>query len=90
MRFTMLHFIGSDVLTPTAVRPYFAFLAKVKLDTQSFLVNGRTIPLQSGMAVSGKIKTRERRVIYLVLDLVLGPLQRNGNPDSDLPAAKAR
>jgi HlyD family secretion protein len=75
-----LTFIGSDVLPPTAVRPYFAFPAKVKLETQSFSINGKTIPLQSGMAVTGKIKTRERRVIYLVLDLLLGPLQRKGNP----------
>lgn len=85
-----LTFIGSDVLPPTAVRPYFAFPAKVKLETQSFSINGKTIPLQSGMAVTGKIKTRERRVIYLVLDLLLGPLQRKGNPESELPSGKVR
>jgi HlyD family secretion protein len=85
-----LTFIGSDALPPTAVRPYFAFPAKVKLDTQSFSINGRTIPLQSGMAVTGKIKTRERRVIYLVLDLLLGPLERKGNPEPEVPGVKVR
>jgi hemolysin D len=85
-----LTFIGSDALPPTALRPYFAFPAKVKLETQSFSISGRTIPLQSGMAVTGKIKTRERRVIYLVLDLLLGPLQRKGNPESELPSGKGR
>ena len=75
-----LTFIGSDALPPTAVRPYFAFPAKVKMEAQSFSINGRTVPLQSGMAVTGKIKTRERRVIHLVLDLLLGPLERKGNP----------
>jgi hypothetical protein len=36
------------------------------------------------MAISGKIKTRERRVIYQVLDLLLGPLERKGTPETDL------
>jgi HlyD family secretion protein len=79
-----LTFVGSDSLPPTSIRPYYAFPVKIKLDTQFFSIGGKTIPLQSGMAISGQIKTRERRVIYLVLDMLLGPLERKGTPESDL------
>ncbi len=79
-----LTFVGSDSLPPTNIRPYFAFPVKINLETQSFSVAGKTIRLQSGMAVSGRIKTRERRVIYLMLDLLLGPLERKGTPESEM------
>ncbi len=79
-----LTFVGSDALPPSNIRPYYAFPVKIDLHTQSFSVAGKTIPLQSGMAISGKIKTRERRVIYQVLDLLLGPLERKGTPETDL------
>lgn len=78
-----LTFVGSDSLPPSSIRPYYAFPVKIDLHTQSFSVGGKTIPLQSGMAVSGKIKTRERRVIYQVLDLLLGPLERKGVPETE-------
>ena len=52
--------IGSDALPPTQLRPSYSFPAKVQLDQQSLTVNGRELPLQSGMSVSVNIKVRDR------------------------------
>ncbi len=71
-----LVFIGSDALPPTQEKPYYSFPAKISLGKQSLKVRSLNVPLQSGMAVSVNIKVRDRRVINLFLDFLLGPLDK--------------
>ena len=47
------------------------FPATIKLDARTILVDGKDVPLMSGMSVSVEIKTGERRAI----DFVLSPLR---------------
>jgi hemolysin D len=61
--------IGSDALPPDPIRPFYSFPAKVRLDKQSLLVNGKDIPLQSGMSVSVNLKVRDRTVMSIFTDL---------------------
>ena len=61
--------IGSDALAPTQERPFYAFPAKIQLETQSLLTNGRKLPLQSGMSVNCNIKVRKRTVLSIFLDM---------------------
>jgi HlyD family secretion protein len=63
-----LESIGSDALPPTQERPYYSFPAKIKLDRQSLLIQGREAPLQSGMSVSVNIKTRKRSIMSIFTD----------------------
>jgi HlyD family secretion protein len=61
--------IGSDALPPTQVRPVYSFPVTVKLnDTNGLKSNGRDLRLQSGMAVSANIKTRQRSVLSIFVD----------------------
>jgi len=61
--------IGSDALPPTQTRPFYSFPVKVRLtDTNGLKSNGRDLRLQSGMAVSGNIKTRQRSVMSIFMD----------------------
>jgi hemolysin D len=60
--------IGSDALPPTQLRPFYSFPAKVELDQQVLKVNGRELPLQSGMAVSVNIKVRDRTIMSIFTD----------------------
>ena len=43
------------------------YLMRLRLDKDSMTVDGRTVPLTSGMAVTAEIKTGRRRVISFVL-----------------------
>lgn len=61
--------IGSDVLPPDQIFPFYRFPAKVTLAEQFINVDGRPIALQSGMSISVNIKTRPRRVITYFTDL---------------------
>lgn len=60
--------IGSDALPPTEIRPEFTFPAKVRLKQQLISVNGRKVPLQSGMSVNANIKLRQRTVMSIFTD----------------------
>ena len=71
-----LIFVGSDVLPPTQAKPVYSFPAKIELARQSLDVHGTEVPLQSGMAVSANIKVRNRRVISLFVDFLLGPIDK--------------
>lgn len=71
-----LVFLGSDALPPTQAKPNYSFPAKISFEKQSLEVRSHTVPLQSGMAVSANIKVRNRRVISLFLDFLLGPLDK--------------
>lgn len=68
--------IGSDSIPPTAARPYAVFPAKVLLDSQTLNVRDQNIPLQSGMSVTVNILIRDRSVMGLFLDNLLGPVDR--------------
>lgn len=64
-----LVWIGSDALPPDQIYPFYRFPAKVRLERQSILINGRKVLLQSGMSVSGNIKLRERTVMSIFTDM---------------------
>jgi HlyD family secretion protein len=64
-----LVWIGGDALPPDQIHPFYRFPAKVQLERQSLLVNGRAVPLQSGMSVSANIKVRSRTVMSIFTDL---------------------
>lgn len=64
-----LVWIGSDALPPDQMHPSYRFPAKIRLDRQSLLINGRVVPLQSGMSVSGNIKVRSRSVMSIFTDV---------------------
>jgi hemolysin D len=66
-----LTWIGSDALLPDQLHQYYRFPAKIQLDGQVLQVNGREVPLQSGMSVNVNIKLQKRRVINIFLDEVL-------------------
>lgn len=61
--------IGSDALPPDEIHPFFRFPAKVQLERQSLTINGRKVPLQSGMSVGANIRVRERSVMSIFTDL---------------------
>lgn len=64
-----LVWIGSDALPPDEVHQFFRFPAKVQLERQSLMINGRQVPLQSGMSVSVNVRVRERTVMSIFTDL---------------------
>lgn len=64
-----LIWIGSDALPPDEIRPYYTFPAKIRLDQQTLMVNGRPVVLQSGMSVSTNIKVRKRTVASIFINL---------------------
>ena len=64
-----LVWIGSDALPPDQIYQYYRFPAKVRLEQQSLLINGRKVPLQSGMGVSTNVKLRERTVMSIFTDM---------------------
>ncbi|MBW4699166.1 MAG: HlyD family efflux transporter periplasmic adaptor subunit [Aphanocapsa lilacina HA4352-LM1] len=68
-----LLWLGSDALPPTEERPFYSFPAKVRLSAQTLAVRGRTVPLQSGMAVSANLRVRKRTVLSVFTDLFARP-----------------
>lgn len=61
--------IGSDVLPPDQIYPFYRFPAKIELDTQYLNINGKNIALQSGMGVNTNIKIRDRTVMSIFADM---------------------
>jgi len=57
--------IGDDALPPTDIYPFHRFPAMVRLDEQTININGRDLPLQSGMSVSTNIILRKRSVLSI-------------------------
>jgi len=55
--------IGSDALPPDQTHQFYRFPARVSLDKQAIESQGRSIPLQSGMAITANIKVREERSV---------------------------
>ncbi|MEB3295392.1 MAG: HlyD family efflux transporter periplasmic adaptor subunit [Synechococcales bacterium] len=66
--------IGSDALPPDQIHPFYRFPARIKLDQQQLVVDGKSLPLRSGMSVSINIKVRKRTVLSLFADEVLRKL----------------
>ncbi|MBE9192839.1 HlyD family efflux transporter periplasmic adaptor subunit [Gloeocapsopsis crepidinum LEGE 06123] len=64
-----LVWVGSDALPPTQERPYYAFPAKIQLERQALTVNGKEVPLQSGMGVNSSIKVRKRTVLSMFMNM---------------------
>lgn len=64
-----LTWIGSDALPPDEINKMYTFPAKVRLDRQSIIANGREVPLQSGMSVSANVKVRDRTVMSIFTEL---------------------
>jgi hemolysin D len=67
-----LTWIGSDALPPTQTRPFYSFPAKVQLNSQMLIAHQRKLPLQSGMSLNVNIKTRQRTVMSIFIDLFTG------------------
>jgi len=61
--------VGSDALPPNDVRPFYSFPAKIQMDQQFLSVDGRQMPLQSGMSISANVKVRDRTVMSIFTDL---------------------
>ncbi len=61
--------IGSDALAPTPERPFYAFPATIQLERQSLFINGKELPLQSGMGVNCSIKVRKRTVLSIFMNM---------------------
>lgn len=61
--------IGSDALPPDQVHQFYRFPVKIKLEQQFLVVNGKQVPLQSGMSLSANIKVRSRTVMSIFTDL---------------------
>ncbi|TVP64000.1 MAG: HlyD family efflux transporter periplasmic adaptor subunit [Nodularia sp. (in: Bacteria)] len=55
--------IGSDALPPDETYRFYRFPATISLDKQHLDVQGRNIPLQSGMSIVANIKIREERTV---------------------------
>jgi hemolysin D len=55
--------IGSDALPPDETHQFYRFPAKISLDKQSLMINGKKVTLQSGMSISANIKVREERTV---------------------------
>ncbi len=64
-----LMWIGDDALPPDEIYPFYRFPVKVKLQNQFLLINGRKVPLQSGMSINANIKVRSRTVMSIFTDL---------------------
>ncbi len=58
-----LIWVGADALEPDQQHPYARYPAKIKLQQQFMEINGKQMPLESGMAINVNIKERKRRVI---------------------------
>lgn len=64
-----LLWVGDDSLPPIPERQFVSFPAKVSLNQQVMNIQGKQIPLQSGMSVTVNIKVRNRSVISIFTDL---------------------
>ena len=63
-----LTWIGSDVLEPEQIRPYYAYPARIELAKQYFTINEKQLGLQSGMDISANVKVRKRTVLSLLTE----------------------
>ncbi|MBK1986056.1 HlyD family efflux transporter periplasmic adaptor subunit [Sphaerospermopsis aphanizomenoides BCCUSP55] len=55
--------IASDALPPDQTHQFYRFPARISLDKQELVIQGRSIPLQSGMSITANIKVREERTV---------------------------
>ncbi|MBD2297506.1 HlyD family efflux transporter periplasmic adaptor subunit [Nostoc sp. FACHB-87] len=55
--------VGSDALPPDETHKFYRFPARISLDKQALEMNGKELPLQSGMSITANIKVREERTV---------------------------
>ncbi|MFB2773492.1 HlyD family efflux transporter periplasmic adaptor subunit [Pelatocladus sp. BLCC-F211] len=67
--------IGSDALPPDQNTPYSRFPAEIRLSKQSIDVNGKEVPLQSGMSLNANINVRKRTVMSIFTEKFLGKIE---------------
>jgi multidrug efflux pump subunit AcrA (membrane-fusion protein) len=67
--------VGSDALPPDQNTPYYRFPAEIRLSKQSININGKEIPLQSGMSLNANINVRKRTVISIFTEKFLGKIE---------------
>ncbi len=60
-----LIWLGADTLEPDEQHPYPRYPAKIELERQFITAQGKSMPLESGMAINVNIKERKRRVISI-------------------------
>lgn len=60
--------VGKDALPPVQTRPYYSFPARVRLNEQTLINEGKTLPLQSGMEVQANIRVRDRTILSIFTD----------------------
>ncbi|MBW4418617.1 MAG: HlyD family efflux transporter periplasmic adaptor subunit [Myxacorys californica WJT36-NPBG1] len=60
--------IGSDALPPTQIQPVYTFPAKIRLEKQSLMADGREVRLQSGMSLNANVKLRSRTIMSIFTD----------------------
>jgi len=65
--------IASDALPPDETHKFYRFPTRIKINAQSMKINGQTINLQSGMAVTVNIKVKENRTVMSLISGVLQP-----------------
>ena len=63
--------IAADALPPDQEFKFYRFPVKLKLDKSFLETDNVRIPLQAGMAITGNLKLREKRVISLISDLLV-------------------
>ncbi len=67
--------VGSDALPPDQNTPYSRFPAEIRLSKQSINVNGKEVPLQSGMSLNANINVRKRTVMSIFTEKFLGKIE---------------
>ncbi|TBR61126.1 peptidoglycan-binding protein [Westiellopsis prolifica IICB1] len=67
--------VGSDALPPDQNTPYYRFPAEIRLLKQSINVNGKEVPLQSGMSLNANINVRKRTVMSIFTEKFLGKIE---------------
>ncbi len=67
--------IGSDALPPDQLNPQYRFPAQIRLDKQSINVNGRQVPLQSGMSLNANVNIRKRTVMSIFTEQFFGKIE---------------
>jgi HlyD family secretion protein len=69
--------VGSDLLPPNQIYPFYRLPAQVSLSTQNLVINNQNLPLQVGMPVEVKIPVpQKRRIIKIIWQKLLPQIQQ--------------
>lgn len=67
--------IASDAQPPDQITPYYHFPAEIRLSKQSININGKEVPLRSGMSLNANINVRKRSVMSIFTEKFLGKIE---------------